>query len=114
MDHACPLDDTAASTQSDRNGLSTLYPYTIANFLLRSPADCGKKRRQYERVFVDRDAALAEMTRRVDVRASVIRHREIHHTVALDVPRLGERLLVGLPDAVDHGQLARTARRAVI
>ena len=59
-------------------------------------------------------AGLAEVARRVDVRAAVVGHGEEHHAVALDVAGFGERLLVGLPDAVDDGRLARIARGAVI
>ena len=67
-----------------------------------------------ERIFVDRRAGDAEVARRVDVGAAVIGHREEHHAVALDVAGIGERLLVGLPDAVDDGRLARIARGAVV
>jgi hypothetical protein len=44
----------------------------------------------------------------------VVGHREEHHAVALDVAGVDERLLVGFPDAVDDGRLARIARGAVI
>ena len=67
-----------------------------------------------ERIFVDRRAGDAEVTRRVHVRAAVVGHGEEHHAVALDVAGVGECLLVGLPDAVDDGRLARIARGAVV
>ena len=40
--------------------------------------------------------------------------RDRHHTVALDVSRLGKRLVVRFPDAVDDGRLSRIGWRAVI
>src|SRR5690606_37476106 len=67
-----------------------------------------------QRVAVDRRSLLAEMARRVDVGAAVVGHREEHHAVAVNVAGIGERLLVGFPDAMDHRRLARIARRAVI
>ena len=67
-----------------------------------------------ERILVDRHALLAEVARRIDVRAAMIRHREEHHGVAVHVAGLGEGFLVRLPDAVDDGRLPRIARRAVI
>jgi hypothetical protein len=39
-----------------------------------------------ERIFVDRHATLAEVTRRIDVRAAVVGHREIHDAVAMLAP----------------------------
>src|SRR5262249_16445836 len=67
-----------------------------------------------ERIFVDRRAGLAEVARRVDVRAAVVRHGEIHHAVALHVAGVDEGLLVRLPDAVNDRRLSRIARRAMI
>jgi len=67
-----------------------------------------------QRIFVDRRAGLAEMARRVDMRAAVIGHGKKHHGVALDIARIDERLFVRLPDAVDDRRLPRIGRRAVI
>jgi hypothetical protein len=65
-------------------------------------------------VFVDRRAGFAEVPRRVDMGAAVVRHGKEHHAIALDVSRLGKGLVVGLPDAVDDRRLSRIGRRAMI
>src|SRR5262249_18366833 len=67
-----------------------------------------------ERIFVDRRAALAKMPRRIDMRAAVIRHGEIHHAVALDIAGIGKGFFVGLPHTMDDGRLPRITWRAVI
>ena len=67
-----------------------------------------------QRIFVDRRAGLAEMTRRVDMRAAVIGHGEKHHGIALDIAGIDERLFVRLPHAVDDRRLPRIGRRAMI
>src|SRR5213080_5241902 len=68
----------------------------------------------FERVLVDRDTALAEVPRRIDVGAAMIRHREEHHAVAVHISGVDERFLMRLPDAVNDRWLARISRRAVI
>src|SRR5205823_2621754 len=68
----------------------------------------------FERVLVDRDTALAEVSRRIDVGAAMIRHREEHHAVAVHISGLDERFLMRLPNAVNDRWLARISRRAVI
>src|SRR5262249_24968817 len=52
--------------------------------------------------------------RRIDMRAAMIRHGEIHHAVTLDISGLSESLLMRLPRAVDDGRLPRITWRAVI
>src|SRR5579885_2086199 len=68
----------------------------------------------FEWIFVDRCAALAEMARRVDMRAAVVRYGKEHYAVAVDAAGLGQRLLVRFPDAMDNRRLPRIGRRAVI
>jgi hypothetical protein len=67
-----------------------------------------------QRILVDRHPRFAEVARRIEVRAAVIGHRDVHHAVAMHVARLGERLLVRLPHAMDDRRLPRIARGAVI
>ena len=67
-----------------------------------------------KRIFVDRNAAHAEVTRRIDVGAAVVRHGEEHHAIAVHVSGFDEGLFVGLPDAVDDRRLSRIGRGAVI
>src|SRR5439155_11016778 len=68
----------------------------------------------FERVLVDRDTALAEVPRRIDVGAAMIRHREEHHAVAVHISGVDERFLMRLPDAVNDRRLTRISGRAVI
>jgi hypothetical protein len=67
-----------------------------------------------QRIFIDRNAALAEMARRIDMRAAMIGHGEKHYHIALDVAGFDERLFVRLPNAVDDRRLSRIGRRAMI
>src|SRR6202043_3515598 len=67
-----------------------------------------------QRIFVDRLAASVEVPRRVDVGAGVVGHRDEHRGKPVHVAGFGERVFVGLPDAVDDGRMARIARGAVV
>ena len=68
----------------------------------------------FQRVLVDRDAARAEMPGRVDMGAAMIRHRDEHRRQPIDVSRIGKRLLVVLPHAVDDRRMTGIARGAMI
>ena len=67
-----------------------------------------------QRVFVHRLAVPAEVARRVDVGTGVVRHRDEHRGKPVHLAGFGERFLVGLPDAVDDGRMARIARGTVV
>src|SRR5262249_49107941 len=67
-----------------------------------------------QRVAVDRHAGLAEVARRVDVRAAVVRHGEEHHAIALNVAGLGKGFFMALPYAMDDWRLSGIGGRPVI
>src|SRR3974390_2928374 len=68
----------------------------------------------FERVLIDRGPVLAEVARRIDVRAAMIRHGDEHHAVAVDVAGFRKGLFVGLPDPVNDRRLSRIGRRSMI
>src|SRR6266851_4070385 len=68
----------------------------------------------FQRIFVHRLAAFVEVPGRVDVGAGVVGHRDEHRRKPVHVAGFGERVFVGLPDAVDDGGMARIARGAVV
>jgi hypothetical protein len=67
-----------------------------------------------QRIFIHRLAIAAEVPRRVDVGAGVVRHRDEHRGKPVHLAGFGEGFLVGLPDAVDDWGMARIGRSALI
>lgn len=54
------------------------------------------------------------MPRGINVGPGVIHHGDEHRRQPVHIARLGEGFLVGLPDAMHDGRMARIAWRAVI
>ncbi len=67
-----------------------------------------------QRIFVDRNAAFAEVPGRVDMGAGMVAHRDEHRRQPPYVAGLDEGVLVRLPQAVNDGRVAGIDRRALM